>query len=102
MPVLEVAHVKCGCVWDDDVLVSLCHEHNIENRGELMPCGCRREQTEEHDVILVACDQHVHPWKEFESKVSARLGYELDVWVREAATGKRVKRIYDVPEIVRR
>lgn len=89
---MSAGESSCGCSWDDNgAPIIVCAEHDIARRGYLLPCGCRREETEEHDLILEACDSHVLPWRDFERQVGRALDHELDVLIRDYSSRRRVK-----------
>lgn len=59
-------------------------------------CGCLRDCTEEHDVIVFVCEEHLHKSVEFERAAHRNMGLELDDLVREAVRGRKCERIWRV------
>jgi len=60
-------------------------------------CGCLRDCTEEHDVLVMLCTEHLGLACDMDERVQPVLDYELDQAVREHAGGKRVQRIWGDP-----
>lgn len=62
-----------------------------------LPCGCAREVTEDHELIVAQCAPHSATNHDFERSIMSGLDIELDNAVSAAATGKRVTRIWGDP-----
>lgn len=58
-----------------------------------MACGCQVEGVDGPPYMARQCAEHAIASTEMEQQLELRLGYELDVYVHEAAGGKRVTRI---------
>ncbi len=61
---------------------------------EILECGCRREVTNDEDVLTDLCAGHLAIEDEATRKIRQILDYEMDCCVQEHAGGRRVERIW--------
>lgn len=102
----------CGCVWGQhpehgDIVIEQCAEHAAQAaRHPAVPvanmaaaCGCLRDCTEEHDVIVQLCREHQLRAPEMDAGLRQASDYDLDELVKEHAGGRRVHRIWGDPVV---